>query len=119
MGHFFSLTLDSYQKCMDVNFFGVVNAVQAFYPLMVQQPESQIIVVSSAIALFGLPSFSAYAPTKSALKSYVESSYGRVDKARYPYFDCLSWLYRYTYVPNSSSGITCIRGWGNRKNRVF
>ncbi len=53
-------------KSMDVNFFGITNAIEAVLPDMLQRNKGQIGLMSSVAGFRGLPKSAAYAPTKAA-----------------------------------------------------
>ena len=64
-----------YANHMTVNYLGVVNALAAIVPDMVQAQRGQIAIVSSVAGWRGLPKSAAYGPTKAALISLAESLY--------------------------------------------
>ncbi len=65
---------DDWRRCMDVNFWGVVNGVDAFLPAMLVQPGPAMIVnTGSKQGITNPPGNAAYNVTKAALKSYTES----------------------------------------------
>ena len=64
-----------YANHMAVNYLGVVNALAAIVPDMVQARRGQIAIVSSVAGWRGLPKSAAYGPTKAALISLAESLY--------------------------------------------
>ncbi|WP_419906311.1 SDR family NAD(P)-dependent oxidoreductase [Hoeflea sp.] len=61
------------RQAMDVNYFGVVNAVNALLPGMKARGGGRIVVVASVAGLRGLPRSVAYGPTKAALINLVET----------------------------------------------
>ena len=58
---------------MDINYFGVVNAVNALLPGMKERGGGRIVVVASVAGYRGLPTSVAYGPTKAALINLVET----------------------------------------------
>jgi NAD(P)-dependent dehydrogenase (short-subunit alcohol dehydrogenase family) len=56
-----------------VNFHGVVNGVQAFLPLLLQQNSGAIVNTSSVFGLVGFPHQSAYCASKFAVRGYTEA----------------------------------------------
>ncbi len=64
-----------YEDHMTINYLGVVNALAAIIPDMVQARSGHIAIVSSVAGWRGLPKSSAYGPTKAALISLAESLY--------------------------------------------
>ena len=64
-----------YADHMNINYLGVVNALAAIVPNMVQARRGHIAIVSSVAGWRGLPKSAAYGPTKAALISLAESLY--------------------------------------------
>lgn len=64
-----------YANHMNINYLGVVNALAAIVPDMVQARRGHIAIVSSVAGWRGLPKSAAYGPTKAALISLAESLY--------------------------------------------
>lgn len=62
-----------FQAQMDTNFFGTVNAVRAVYSDMKARRSGSIMMISSAAAFIGIPGYTAYCASKSALASFAES----------------------------------------------
>lgn len=62
-----------FRSLFEVNFFSVVNALEALYPLLHHQGGAQVGIVSSVAGLTGLPSSSAYGATKAALNNMTEA----------------------------------------------
>lgn len=63
-----------WQKAMEVNFWGVVNGVNAFVPRMLEHGESGLVVnVGSKQGITNPPGNAAYNVTKSAVKTYTEA----------------------------------------------
>jgi NADP-dependent 3-hydroxy acid dehydrogenase YdfG len=56
-----------------VNFHGVVNGVQAFLPILLQQNAGAIVNTSSVFGLVGFPHQSAYCASKFAVRGYTEA----------------------------------------------
>lgn len=71
-GRFENLTTDDFRKTMEVNYLGTVNAVRAVYPAMVTRRNGHISLVSSGAGLIGIFGYSAYAPSKFAVKGFAE-----------------------------------------------
>lgn len=61
--------IEDVQKLMNVNFFGMVNCVQAVLPYMRERKSGKIIMTSSLGSKVGLPFQSFYSASKSALDS--------------------------------------------------
>lgn len=56
-----------FRRMIDVNFMGVVHAVQAVLPAMKERPYGRIVTVASTAGLKGYPYVSAYAAAKHAV----------------------------------------------------
>jgi short-subunit dehydrogenase len=64
-----------------VNFFGTVYAVRAVLAGMKQRRSGRIMLISSGAALIGIPAYSAYCASKSALTGFAEAL--RLEAERY------------------------------------
>lgn len=65
---------EDWSLCMDVNFWGVVNGVDAFLPAMLDRNAPALMVnTGSKQGITNPPGNAAYNMTKAALKSYTES----------------------------------------------
>jgi NAD(P)-dependent dehydrogenase (short-subunit alcohol dehydrogenase family) len=62
-----------FRRMMDVNFMGVVHAIQAVLPGMKDRPYGRIVAVASTAGLKGYPYVSAYAAAKHAVVGLVRS----------------------------------------------
>lgn len=58
---------------MDINFWGVVNGVEAFLPLLEKSKSARIVNLSSLFGLMAVPSQSAYNASKFAVRGYSEA----------------------------------------------
>ncbi|MGE0252087.1 MAG: SDR family NAD(P)-dependent oxidoreductase [Dongiaceae bacterium] len=65
--------LDTFHRLMDINFFGVVNGVNAVLPSFKRRSAGHIAIISSVAGYRGLPVASAYGATKAALINFAES----------------------------------------------
>lgn len=72
MGFFENIPLEEQKKMIEVNFWGVINVTYWALPLLKNTPNSQIINLSSASALYGVPEFCVYAATKHAVRALTE-----------------------------------------------
>lgn len=70
-GRFTEIPAEVHRRVMEVNFFGSLNAVHAAQPLLA--PGARIGLISSAAAIVGLYGYTAYAPSKFALRGLAES----------------------------------------------
>ena len=57
---------------MEVNYFGTLNAIRAAAPAMVTRRHGTIVGISSAAGLLGVFGYSAYSPSKFAVKGLLE-----------------------------------------------
>ncbi len=62
-----------FKRMMDVNFMGVVHAVQAVLPVMKDRPYGRIVAVASTAGLKGYAYVSAYSAAKHAVVGLVRS----------------------------------------------
>ena len=72
-GYFTQLTADVFERTMTVNYFGTLYAIQAVVPAMVARRGGHIVILSSGAGLVGLFGYTAYAPSKFALRGLAES----------------------------------------------
>jgi 3-dehydrosphinganine reductase len=89
-GHFEQLPMQVFQDQMAVNYFGTLHAVRAVVPVMRQRRAGHLVLVSSTAGLVGVYGYSAYAPTKFAVRGLAETlraelkPYGIVVSCVYP-----------------------------------
>lgn len=67
------MDVEQMRNAMDVNYFGVVNAIQALLPGMKLRGYGHIVIVASVVGYRGLPYSAAYGPTKAALMHFAET----------------------------------------------
>jgi short-subunit dehydrogenase len=72
-GEIKDFTLESWRKIMDVNFFGTVNGIHFFYPMMIAQKSGHIINTSSLAGLLPLPGEASYVASKYAIQGLTET----------------------------------------------
>ena len=72
-GYFQELDADLFRTMMDVNYFGTVNVARAVVPAMIERRAGSFVGVSSAAGLVGVFGYTAYAPTKFAVRGFLES----------------------------------------------
>lgn len=70
---FTKLPPEAFRQTMEVNFFGTVDLVRACLPSMRASRNGQIVLVSSGAGLIGLYGYSAYAPSKFAVRGFAEA----------------------------------------------
>lgn len=71
-GYFQTLAPAVYQTAMNVNYFGTLYTIQAAAPAMCQTGTGHIVMISSGAALVGVYGYSAYAPSKFAVRGLAE-----------------------------------------------
>ena len=72
-GLFSDVSADDFGKQMDLNYLGVVKTLKATLPGMVDRKAGTAVLVSSGLALCGYAGYSAYAPTKWAVRGLAET----------------------------------------------
>lgn len=72
-GDFLSLNLEKFRWMMDVNYFGIVHTCQIVLPGMLGRRSGYIINISSVVGYLSTPFYSAYGPTKMAVRSLTET----------------------------------------------
>lgn len=73
------LNVENYAKTFDVNVMGVINALDAVLPRMLERGSGHIAWVSSVAGYGGLPMSASYGGTKSALITMAESMKPELD----------------------------------------
>jgi 3-dehydrosphinganine reductase len=77
-GYFQELDPELFRQMMDVNYFGTVNVARAVVPAMIERRAGSVVGVSSAAGLVGVFGYTAYAPTKFAVRGFLESLRGEL-----------------------------------------
>lgn len=72
-GRFWELSDDEFREEMEVNYLGAVHAVAAVIPTMRERGHGHLCFTSSTAGLVGVYGFTAYSPTKFALRGLAES----------------------------------------------
>ncbi|MBO0746941.1 MAG: SDR family oxidoreductase [Acidimicrobiaceae bacterium] len=80
-GYFMHLGSERFRELMEVNYFGVLHAVRAVTPSMTERRSGSIVGISSTAGLIGVFGYSAYGPTKFAVRGLFETL--RVELAPY------------------------------------
>jgi 3-oxoacyl-[acyl-carrier protein] reductase len=73
IGPFHECKMKAWTETIETNIMGVMNAIRAVLPRMVERRSGKVIVLSGGGASYGRPRFSAYAGSKAALARIVES----------------------------------------------
>ena len=77
-GYFSEIPLDVFEQTMAVNYFGSLYSVKAVLPAMRERQQGRIVLISSGAGLIGIYGYSAYCPTKFALRGLAESIRGEL-----------------------------------------
>ena len=72
-GRFDDLPFAAYRKTMEVNYFGTLHLVRAALPAMRAHGGGRIVLIASGAALLGLYGYTAYAPSKFAVRGLAEA----------------------------------------------
>jgi 3-dehydrosphinganine reductase len=71
-GYFQDLPGDEFDRQMRINYLGTLHAIRAVTPTMIEQRRGAIVSISSAAGLLGVFGYSAYGPTKYAVRGLCE-----------------------------------------------
>ena len=69
-GKFTDLNIDIFYDVMNVNYFGTINLTKLIVPEMVEKRSGYIVNISSVAALIGIYGYTAYAPSKYAVRGF-------------------------------------------------
>jgi len=72
-GHFLELDDAVFREMMEVDYFGTLHAIRAVAPGMVARGHGSIVAVSSGAALTGIFGYTAYGPSKFAVRGLMEA----------------------------------------------
>nr|VFJ58875.1 MAG: 3-dehydrosphinganine reductase [Candidatus Kentron sp. FW] len=72
-GYFHELPLDVFRETMAVNYFGTLYLIKAALPAMRGRKTGRVVMISSGAGLVGLFGYTAYGPSKFALRGLAES----------------------------------------------
>jgi 3-dehydrosphinganine reductase len=72
-GYFEELPLETFDAMMETNYWGGVYLTKALLPGMLERGDGHICYVSSLVGLIGVFGYTAYAPSKFALRGFAES----------------------------------------------
>ena len=72
------LSYDDIERVMNVNFWGTVNTVKTFLPVLTERPAASLVNVSSMGAFVPFPGQSAYGASKAAVKLFTEGLYAEL-----------------------------------------
>ena len=77
-GLFVSLPLAAFAETMAVNYHGTIHLLKAALPAMRARRSGQVVLISSGAGLIGLYGYTAYAPTKFAVRGFAEALRGEL-----------------------------------------
>jgi 3-dehydrosphinganine reductase len=77
-GYFSEIPLEVFEQTMAVNYFGSLYSVKAVLPAMIERQQGQIVLISSGAGLIGVYGYSAYCPSKFAIRGLAESLRGEL-----------------------------------------
>lgn len=77
-GYFRELPLEVFEQTMAVNYWGSLYCIREVLPTMIAQKQGKIIMISSGAGLIGIYGYTAYSPTKFALRGLAESLRGEL-----------------------------------------
>jgi short-subunit dehydrogenase len=80
-GTFAQVSLEEFEWLFQINFWSVVRMTKAFLPLLEQQPQAQIVNISSVFGLIGPPGQAAYSASKFAVRGFSEALRHELDLA--------------------------------------
>jgi 3-dehydrosphinganine reductase len=72
-GLFQDIDLEKFRWMMDINYFGPIHTTRLLLPKMIRRGSGHIVYFSSVAGFMGMIGYSAYAPTKFAIKGFVDS----------------------------------------------
>jgi len=80
-GYFRDISIDTFEQSMAVNYLGTVYAVKVSLPFMMENG-GNILMVSSGAGLIGIFGYTAYSPTKFALRGFAESLHAELRQTK-------------------------------------
>lgn len=73
VGAFTKVSLAEHRQVIDVNVNGLLNVLHCAFPYLRATPQAQVINMSSASAIFGIPDFVSYSGSKHAVRAITEA----------------------------------------------
>ena len=77
-GYFAEIPIEVFERTMAINYFGSLYAVKAVLPEMERAKRGNIVLVSSGAGIVGIYGYTAYCPSKFALRGLAESLRGEL-----------------------------------------
>lgn len=72
-GEVINMDIDIYKKIVDINYLGTVYSTKAVLPIMLTRRKGTIINISSMAGFLGVYGYSAYGPSKYAIRGFSDS----------------------------------------------
>lgn len=72
-GYFADIPIEAFRREMEVNYLGTVYATRLVVPAMRERRRGHVCVVSSVAGVVGVFGYTAYSPTKFAVKGFAEA----------------------------------------------
>lgn len=72
-GLFEQLDLDIHRQNMEINYFGTLHTIRLILPGMIRRKSGHIVNISSLVGIHGLYGYSAYSPSKFAVRGLSDS----------------------------------------------
>jgi 3-dehydrosphinganine reductase len=72
-GYFTEMGMEIHRANMEVNYFGTLNVTKTLLPGMIQRGSGHIVNISSLAGMFGVYGYSAYGPSKFAIRGLSDS----------------------------------------------
>lgn len=72
-GYFQEIPIEIFEQTMAINYFGTLYCIRAVLPAMKQRRQGRIGMISSGAGLIGVYGYSAYSPSKFALRGLAEA----------------------------------------------
>jgi len=69
-GKFMDLSADIFHQLIEINYLGTVYLTKLITPGMISRKNGYVVIISSLAALIGIYGYTAYAPTKFALRGF-------------------------------------------------
>ncbi|MGV8169269.1 MAG: SDR family NAD(P)-dependent oxidoreductase [Candidatus Nanoarchaeia archaeon] len=76
-------TIEEIEEMMKTNYFGTIYVSKAFLQTLRESDEGHLVNIASMAAFNGIPKFSAYCASKSAVLSFSESLYNEIYGTRF------------------------------------
>lgn len=73
IGPFEQITPEEHRRIVDINVTGAINVMHAAFPYLKGTPGAQVVNMSSASAIYGIPEFASYSASKHAIRALTEA----------------------------------------------